>query len=286
MADTRVPVPKLFYTRIKRLNMEGSFDPTWRISMCTSVSNRMRQFSQVFDRNIDLLNQHPNAEWVILNFNSRDNLDQFMMDQLKRAECRQIVYVRETSGDMFHMSRVKNITHKIATGQILVNLDADNYINDAIDLVKESFRPGGVDALHNWSGTQFDGTFGRLFIRREVFLKYGGYDESFFPMGYQDTDFIIRMLADSAKVGLRKCKQLGYAIENTKEQSIEHCRIKDLTWLQYNARNRATSHNRYHTGERIVNKTKPWGTGKLEFVTYPQSLGSSHEEIRPINPSM
>lgn len=248
----------------------GTFNPDTRISLCTSICNRAHQFKHVFTKNIKIIAATPNVEWVILNYNSTDDLDQFMLTQLDVDKGRgKVVYLRETSGRSWHASCAKNIAHRSSSGDIVMNLDADNYIGDAIEQMKNCYRWDQLGALHNWSGVHMDGTYGRISARRQVFMDLHGYDEEFYPMGYQDTDLVMRMIGSGARVGLKRCPS-EVAIPNNKDESIANCKDGSLTWLDFNSRNRQASRARYLKREFIANTTKAeWGMGQVEFITAP-----------------
>ena len=71
-----------------------------------------------------------------------------------------------------------------------MNLECDNFIHNSL----EAIRSSRLKIVHHWSGEIGDGTHGRISVDRDAFYSLGGYDESFYPMGYQDTDFLNRAL--------------------------------------------------------------------------------------------
>ena len=155
----------------------GDSSPT--ISFCTTCHNRLYQLKSVFDANAAAIARNSDTDWTILNFNSEDNIDDFMFSKLR--SCPPTVhYVTEASGRPWHLSVAKNIAHRLATGSVLVNLDCDNLIGDAIDVVRRFFDQG-CKILHMWSGIHRDGTCGRIAVAKDVFYKLQGYDESFLP---------------------------------------------------------------------------------------------------------
>ena len=162
-----------------------------RISLCTTCFNRAGQLKHVFESNLDVLRGEESVEWLILNYNSQDDLDEFMLPILQYKEFN-IRYFKEISGRSWHMSLAKNISHKLASGDILMNLDCDNRIGEALDQIREAFTVN-VGGLHLWSGRYGDGTCGRKANIRELFFNIGGYDESFRPMAYQDEDLLARL---------------------------------------------------------------------------------------------
>ncbi len=100
-------------------------------------------------------------------------------------------------------SRCKNGVHFAALDEndVVGNLDGDRLLG--MDFVSAMIREflGGADVVHA-SQTYEPGTYGTILVRSEWFGQVGGYDESFFPSGCQDTDLVQRLKANRANVVL------------------------------------------------------------------------------------
>jgi hypothetical protein len=233
-----------------------------RISLCTTCRNRAYQFKQVFDQNLSRILAIDGVEWVILNYNSSDDLHSFILGRLGEAKGR-IIYVRDKSAASWHSCIAKNIAHRMATGDILMNLDCDNYVGNALTIIRNKLRKN-VGALHLWSGENYDGTFGRIAVKKEHFLAAGGYDESFYPMAYQDTDLLFRLHAMGIVIERDFCRR-RLALINSKNDSVLHCRTDGMTWEQFYIANRNKSLANLRAGNLIANTGRDWGTGDLEY---------------------
>jgi glycosyltransferase involved in cell wall biosynthesis len=209
-----------------------------KISFCTTCRNRLWQFLKTFEVNAELVGNKKDVEWIILDFCSADRLDDYMTSVLPNFSKR-IVYIRLIDNLPWHVSVAKNMAHSFATGDILANLDCDNFIGHFWDMIRVGFKNDNI-ILHNWSGISGDGTFGRIALTKNTFHSLGGYDERFFPMGYQDTDLLNRARC----MGFHYLRALCYpslAIPNTKKESIANCNTGNLTWLDYQQMNREIS---------------------------------------------
>lgn len=235
-----------------------------RISFCSTCSNRVGQLEKVYWHNAKKIQENPYAEWIILNYGSRDNLDQFMHSVL-RSSCNRIIYATDnTKPEQWHASKAKNIAHFAASGEILFNLDCDNFIGDACEIVAKFFDYGCM-ILHMTSGVGRDGTYGRIAIDKNLFCLLGGYDESFYPMGYQDTDLLIR--AYSAGHHVMHCRSRSqYAVANTKIESIRHCKIGELTWEDFDQLNHEISHENVVKRRFRVNTDKSYHQLNLKII--------------------
>jgi hypothetical protein len=227
-----------------------------RVSFCTTVHNRLPQFARTFDHNASRVLADPGAEWIVLNFNSSDRLDQFMAERLPCLPPR-VVYARDMSGRRWHVSVAKNIAHRLASGEALMNLDADQRVLDAADVLRRHLGHG-VELLHLWNRVKGEGTYGKIAITRELFYRLGGYDESFYPMGYQDEDLLRRAEAAGARTAREPCAR-HWAIRNTKVESIEHCRVGSLTWRELWWLNLERSKANIAEGTLTANRNAPWG---------------------------
>ena len=147
-----------------------------------------------------------------------------------------------------------------------MNLDADNLIDTAITEINEEFHQQ-IHALHLWSGRFGDGTYGRIAIDAARYAEAGGYDESFLPMGYQDMDILDRLRGLGCVIKHRPCKT-GTAIQNTADESIEHCRIQHMSWEDFNRANQQASHANIARGCLKANIGGCWGEGIVEIVLH------------------
>ncbi len=167
-------------------------------------------------------------------------------------------------GGGWHLSLAKNISHTLASGDILLNLDCDNRIGEALKQIRETFE-ANVGALHLWSGRYGDGTCGRIAIRRELFFNAGGYDESFRPMAYQDEDLLARLRDMGAAVLHQPCKE-AVAVANAglgEAASVP----KSAKWNRYHEYNYRMSERNRAEGRLVANEGKPWGVGCVLAVS-------------------
>ncbi len=233
------------------------------ISFCTPCANRLYQLRQTFDANLTTLMGHSDVEWIIVNLGSKDELHAFMMERLPQVSAN-IIYAHDASSFAWHMCRAKNIAHKLARGRVLMNLDCDNFIGNSIDVLKKAFGTG-TKAMHLWSGVARDGTCGRVAIASDLFHELGGYDESFFPVGYDDSDLIRRIERKGVKVETSRCAK-GSAIVNSKEESLLHCELQGMTWEQCTFANRDKSVANIAAGKLTANLGTSWGKANFAVL--------------------
>jgi hypothetical protein len=239
-----------------------------KLSFCTTCSNRLYQFEQTFEANLNIISQSLDTEWIIVNLGSKDALHTYMMDRLP-ALPNNIIYAYELESRPWHMSVAKNVAHRLGSGDILINLDCDNFIDNSLALLADPLSRG-VQVVHLWSGVPGDGTSGRVAISRDIYYRFGGYDESFYPVGHEELDLLKRIRKSGIAVEHVKCA-IGSAIPNSKEEGIKHCAVSDITWKECVRRNRLKSDENICAGRLYANRDKTWGKASLTLAKTTKS---------------
>ena len=191
------------------------------IVFCTTCKGRVQHIEQTLPPNLSG-NQH--SKFVILNYNSPDHLNEYLFSQHREAieSGRVVVYTMPPGKNgpiPFAMAHAKNMAHRcgiLEGGDILVNLDADNYAGEGFDqYIQEEFRQGDktfLQAMWNrwvvrngckeWLAEDPEGVLGppvpkgsngRMVVSRDAFLLAGGYNEKYSTWGPDDKDFNIRL---------------------------------------------------------------------------------------------
>jgi glycosyltransferase involved in cell wall biosynthesis len=163
-----------------------------KLSFCVTCMNRLHQLRQTLAENLEAVRQDGNAEIVLVNYNSQDGLDEWVRDFASQIEAGLLRYGHETTAAHFHACKAKNLAHLLATGDYVINLDGDNFIDATIAPLREEWTKQPDAVIWLWSGRYYDGTYGRIGLPKDVFIRIGGYDETFLPMGIQDRDLIMR----------------------------------------------------------------------------------------------
>ena len=107
----------------------------------------------------------------------------------------------------YRTAHAKNVAHLLATGDFLVNLDADNTLTDGyVAWLTETLGagPSAMAFSEAWGGGG-----GRIGLPRAVFSALGGYDERFEGWGYEDGDLLER----ARGFGLKAVKAPGDLVE-------------------------------------------------------------------------
>ena len=227
------------------------------LSFCITCMNRFKYIKKTLLQNLND-NKNSKIEVILVDFNSNDGLKDYVESNLEiqhYIKNKQLKYIFYEKLKYWHASIAKNISHNYATGKILVNLDCDNYIGkNGGDFVIKQFNEKGFNIVLSQSKEIFgSGTAGRISISKENFKKLGGYNESFYPMGYQDTDLICR----ATKLGLHhfNISFNNNAIKNTKDEAIRNCNT-EIDYITMENCNKLMSNINIQNNELIANKYK------------------------------
>lgn len=200
-------------------------DNPLKISLTTSCRNRGYQLRQVFVNNMEAVISHPEIEWIIVDYGSDDSL-LGELSNIADAElsCSQIKIFTVISAEKWHMSRAKNLGHRLASTDYVFNLDADNYITSGdISCIYNAAQIGAL--CHQFSGTYGDGSHGRIGLPKHKFMGLGGYDEGFLPMGYQDVDLLRRAKLAGIQIVQTFPPEMP-AVQNSKDEKMGNCEVQ------------------------------------------------------------
>ncbi len=196
-----------------------------RLSFCTTCKNRLWQLRQTLPVNLYAIGFDGEAELVLVNYNSQDGLDGWLRQFQPEIDAGRLRYFHESTQTHYHASKAKNLAHFGATGDYLINLDADNFIGDTIETLRSLWEEGPDSLIHGFCGNYADGTYGRIGLSRESFRRLGGYDEDMMPMAHQDRDLISR--ARASGMPIVKTRQSGVpAIRNGCAEKMKYLGVR------------------------------------------------------------
>ena len=173
-----------------------------KISFCIVCMNRLHQLQETLIQNMKDNADYDNLEFVLLNYNSQDGMHEWVTENfdeyIKKGK---IAYYYTPEPQAFSHSHSKNLAFKLASGEILCNINADhytgrnfaNYVNE--EFVKDSnivlttvdyFK---VKKDYNPSKD----VFGKVCVKKKDFISIGGFDERMNRYGFEDWDFINRL---------------------------------------------------------------------------------------------
>lgn len=163
------------------------------ISFCTTTKDRFEHLRQTFEVNILENQSYPNCEFVLLNYDCPDQRTEQWVESViaPYIELGRVTYYKIPERDQFRYSHSRNLAFRLATGDILCNIDADNFAGcgfaiyvSAVVIREKTFLRGPTDGR---------GLGGRLCVWKHDWLRVDGYDERFRGWGEEDTDLSARL---------------------------------------------------------------------------------------------
>lgn len=163
-----------------------------KISFCIVCRNRLEHLKQTLIRNIqdNILND---IEFVLLDYNSSDGLEEWIKMNLQEYLKRGIfVFYKNTTAPFFHRSHSRNMAIRLSKGDIICNLDADNYLGKGfasyiLDLFKNN---SNIFVTSDYNKRD---VIGRVCVKKKDFLTIRGYNELLGGYGFEDVELYHRL---------------------------------------------------------------------------------------------
>ena len=209
--------------------------------------------------NLKLISKYPECEIVLLDYNSKDGLKQWIYNNyLRYISDGLLVYCHTTEPETFHMSHAKNLSHRLGSGEILCNLDADNFLSN--HYIEEVVSLIGNDNFILKARADGKGAGGRIAVSSDLFYKVRGYEEHIDRWGHDDTDFFNKceVFAGKAIGYLKPIMVIGHD-DNIRGRNYDKPfnRKKSREW-------ECTLKNRIKNGKLHSNLNRTFGKGIVE----------------------
>jgi len=160
------------------------------ISFCSQVKDRFIHLKETLPKNLDILSRYNNCELILLDFSSTDIPNNYIIDNFNEyIESGLLKYCKVDNQKKYHMSAVKNLSHRISNGDYIINVDIDTFISP--EFMVDVINNASTYTLIRLRYVEGD-IYGRIGVSRKVFDELGGYDEYFEKWGYDDDDLLFR----------------------------------------------------------------------------------------------
>ena len=232
----------------------------YKVSICVTVMNRLADFRQTIIKNIEDNLDYPNLEYVILDYNSSDGLEDWakrhLIGFIKKGI---VIYFRTEEPKYYSMAHSRNVAFKAASGDVVNNVDADCFTNTGFaTFINRMANEQPRKAIFAKSKQLLRGRLG--FYRKEFISLLGGYDESFHGYGHDDQDLMNR----AWELGFRMMAFRGPfsgCIKEHRKHRTEN--MKEKSWWFAEGRNRLLSYTNLIIGNYKANANRKWGKAKL-----------------------
>lgn len=195
------------------------------ISYCCTCKGRLWQLRETLHINLQAL--APDEEIVLIDYNSTDNLRDWVWAQFEEEiAAGRLTFFEVLEQAPWHVSKAKNLAHRLARGSYLFNLDADNFVMAGDRRLIRHAAEKGLCARQG-TGNLTDGTPGRIGLPAKVFHAIGGYDEGLLGVQADDYDLIIRLVA-AGHAFLRLPPPQKRPISNSKDEKLAEYSARGL----------------------------------------------------------
>lgn len=220
------------------------------ISLCTTCMNRLFHLRHTIEQNILDNISYPNIEFVLIDYNSQDGLSDFVKKNLsKYIEMGVLNYYKTDQPDKFHASKAKNLAHALAKGDIVCNVDGDNFTGkDFAFFLNDLYNKEGGRKIYQFHKAPYWGTVGRLAFWKEDFMKLGGYDESFLAIGHEDMDLVNRGRAAGLDLEVVEIENFQRYLSNTTREKSVNCSDELIDYYLLEKSNREISDSNIKKG--------------------------------------
>jgi hypothetical protein len=229
-----------------------------KVSYCTVCYGRLWQLAFTLKDNLE--NLKDDEELILIDYGSPDDTMIFVLGTIyfkKYIQENKLKFIKVLDIEEYNCPKSKNIAHRLASGEILVNLDVDNFLLGMRDKIDKAFNQNKKRILHMHLKDK-SGSFGRIALTNNNFYKLGGYDEKLFPHSHQDTDLIDRAQSINLEYVLDPLD--SYVVANN--LYVKNRYLKE-DWFEMREKNKKISEDNIINGKFIANQDKGWGACKI-----------------------
>lgn len=220
---------------------------------------RLDHVKQTLIKNIRDNEHYPKLEFLLLNYNSNDGLHEWVLSEMKQfMDNGRLKYYHTHYPISFNASHSKNIAFKFASGEIVYNVDADNFIG--VGFATHLNKLANENPHKSIFGNGFRFIEGRIgFFKQEFIELLGGFDESFESYGHEDMDILER----AWRLGFKLMwfdKEYFNGIDHSDALRVANFMNKDLRDSSF--KNRVRSFNNICHKKYQANEFRQWGVVK------------------------
>ncbi|MEN0053137.1 MAG: glycosyltransferase family A protein [Mucilaginibacter sp.] len=199
---------------------------SYKFSFCTVSMNRLHHLKETFIRNIEDNVDYDNIEHILLDYNSSDGMEKWVKDHCATyIEDKKVVYYRTAAPQNFHRSHSKNMLLRLAEGDVVCFIDADNFTGKGYANYINTILKNNQDAFVSTIGKRVTNNatdvLGRACCKRSDLLKIEGYDESMADYGMEDVDLANRLeILGKKRILLKKPEYLNAISHFNDERTV------------------------------------------------------------------
>jgi hypothetical protein len=228
--------------------------------------DRLEDLKQTLFRNMGQNLEYENVEFLVLDYGSKkDDVAGWIKEAGKQMfEEGKLVFYRTEEPKFYTMAHSRNVAFKLATGDIVQNVDADNFTGPGF-LDRVNRLACACEGERAFFAKSLRSTNGRLGFFKKTFIEdLGGYDESFIGYGHDDRDIMYR----AWDLGFTMLRFGGDGASRLKTPSAQKVANYDPVGVDTNWRytekwNKVVSYANLMSKRLKANEDREWGKAKL-----------------------
>lgn len=231
----------------------------YKISIVTTCMGRLKDLMQTLPKNIEDNSDYDNIEFVIVDYNSPENEGGWIKHTYSdMIESGKMIYCRTDEPKYYSMAHSRNIGFKIATGEIINSVDADNYTNKGFaTYINQLANEQPRKAIFAKGKKMLRGRLG--FYKDEFINELGGYSEDLVSYGHEDHDIVYRAWV----LGYCMMWYGGKYFSKTSSRKHQTINYLEKDWKHTEKRNKIISYYNIISGRLKANNKLHWGKAKL-----------------------
>ncbi len=181
--------------------------------------------------------RYPNIEFIVLDYNSGDGLEEWGKTNWSDfTDAGILKYYKTYDPEYFDRTHSRNMTIKLASGDICCMVDADNYAGPGfaswVDSIFADRSEKFVLTTLRKDHIPYRDQGGKICFRKDHVLDVSGYDESFVGYGMDDVDVVNRLEKSGGKrVYIEDDRYLRYISHSNADRLKNHYLPNNLEHL-------------------------------------------------------
>ncbi len=243
------------------------------ISVCTTCMNRLHDLRETLPKNLEDNSGYPCAEFVLLDYNSSDGLEDWVRSELgDYLGSGRLRYCRTECSKHFRPNHSRNLSFRLARGELVANVDSDNLMwpgflhrlnqcasvaEEKLLIVPESFM------LPNSNRLLLKGRF--ALYRKDIETLRGFDEELDRGFSYDDVNFVLRAIMARFKVVRFEDRFVRGRIPTSDEERHKNM-AEERTFAEMKVINEDITRRRLGRGIISVNPNG-WGKAQVREVS-------------------
>lgn len=226
------------------------------ISACIPCMNRTYDLKRTLPSIIRAANASPPVEILVLNYNSQDDLEEYIDKVRTRRFTKGVTlcYYKYTKRNYYHLAHAYNLSIRLSAGEYFAVIGTDSILSaDYFKAIRKKLEEDDYVWLYNK-------VYGGIIVcQKREFVEAGGYDERFEMYGPEDKELELRLHRRGGKMGILPPGLLEMIETSRKAKFANYDRARIGGRKK---RMRAIYLENKENNVLVVNRGKDWGAWK------------------------